>query len=95
MSEKPVLGPIVIIPDACTCPVCQPDLWALGIKGGGRIHKAVLSVIETQEEKVRRLEAALLRIQRAGNDCHPTAIWMQKIAAHALDPQWPDPGEHP
>jgi len=38
------------------------------------------------------LRAALETIRRAGNDSNPQAIWMQKIAAHALFPeQWPLP----
>lgn len=32
-------------------------------------------------------------IRYAGNDAHPTAIWMQKVAAHAMEPnKWPHPG---
>lgn len=39
-----------------------------------------------------RLRDALRTIQRAGNNSDATAIWMQKIAAHALHPeQWPHP----
>lgn len=35
-------------------------------------------------DEIERLRAALLRIQRSGNHNHPAAIWMQKVAAHAL-----------
>lgn len=42
------------------------------------------------------LRKALAVIQRSGNGGSPNAIWMQKIAAHALFPeQWPHPGDAP
>lgn len=48
-------------------------------------------------DEIARLSAALRKIQRSANDSHPTAIWMQKVAAHALHPQqWPEqPEESP
>lgn len=42
-----------------------------------------------------RYYKALEKIRFAGNDANPIAIWMQKVAAHAMDPiLWPDPGLH-
>lgn len=57
-------------------------------------------ICEAQEisaalDEIERLRAALRRIRYAGNDSHPTAIWMQTVAAHAMEPQWPNPGEQP
>jgi hypothetical protein len=49
----------------------------------------------TNRGTIERLGAALAKIRYAGNDSHPTAIWMQKVAAHAMQPMWPDPGEQP
>lgn len=43
-----------------------------------------------------RVDAILSRIRYAGNNGDPTAVWMQKLAAHAMEPdKWPDPGEQP
>ncbi len=37
---------------------------------------------------------ALRRIRFAGNATGADAVWMQKVAAHAMEPhRWPDPGE--
>ena len=44
---------------------------------------------------IERLRSALRQIQHSANDSHPTAIWMQKVAAHALNPQWPEPPPQP
>ncbi len=42
---------------------------------------------------VERLRSALMEIRFSGNNSNPHAIWMQKVAAHALEPdQWPKPG---
>lgn len=42
------------------------------------------------------LRAALTKIRTAGYNWDETAQWMQKVAAHALEPgRWPDPGEQP
>lgn len=39
---------------------------------------------------------ALTKIQFAANNSEPMAIWMQKVAAHAMRPeQWLDPGPAP
>lgn len=39
---------------------------------------------------------ALRQIRTAGYNDHPTCVWMQKVAAHALEPQkFPHPGEQP
>lgn len=39
---------------------------------------------------------ALRQIRTAGYNDHPTSVWMQKVAAHALEPQkFPHPGEQP
>jgi hypothetical protein len=47
-------------------------------------------------EDAPRYRAALEKIRFAGNASHPIAIWMQKVAAHAMQPeQWPDPGPAP
>jgi hypothetical protein len=46
-----------------------------------------------KDEKTERLEAALAKIRFAGNNADATAIWMQKVAAYAMEPEkWPDPG---
>jgi len=38
----------------------------------------------------------LSTIRHAGENCHPTAVWMQQLAAHALDPvKWGHPGQEP
>jgi predicted aldo/keto reductase-like oxidoreductase len=51
---------------------------------GGRFEAA---------DEIERLRAALGRIRYAGFNDHPTCVWMQKVAAHGMDPHWPDPGE--
>jgi hypothetical protein len=52
--------------------------------------------MDEKDEKIKRLEAALAKIRFAGNNAHATAIWMQKVAAHAMEPEkWPDPGPQP
>lgn len=39
---------------------------------------------------------ALQQIREAGHNDHPTSVWMQKVAAHALHPdKFPHPGEQP
>lgn len=39
---------------------------------------------------------ALQQIRQAGYNEHPTSVWMQKVAAHALEPRkFPNPGEQP
>ena len=39
---------------------------------------------------------ALQQIRQAGYNEHPTSVWMQKVAAHALEPQkFAHPGEQP
>lgn len=39
---------------------------------------------------------ALQQIREAGYNEHPTAVWMQKVAAHAMEPnKFPHPGEQP
>lgn len=42
-----------------------------------------------------RLRAALTTIRTAGNDS-PQTVWMQEVAAHALEPdKWPEAGKLP
>lgn len=38
--------------------------------------------------------SALKEIRFSGNDS-PLSVWMQKVAAHGMDPKWPHPGEQP
>jgi hypothetical protein len=53
-----------------------------------------VSMATENDERIKQLLAALAKIRFAGNDSHPTAIWMQKVAAHAMEPEkWTDPGE--
>lgn len=41
-------------------------------------------------------QSALQQIREAGYNEHPTSVWMQKVAAHALEPQkFAHPGEQP
>ncbi len=42
------------------------------------------------------MHRALRAIRFAGNNSDPTCIWMQKLAANAMDPdKYPHPGEQP
>ena len=48
-----------------------------------------------RRDDVDPLRAALTTIRQAGNDSEQTK-WMQKVAAHALEPgKWPSPGNQP
>lgn len=43
-----------------------------------------------------RMARALQSIREAGHNTHPTSIWMQQVAAHALEPEkWPEPTPEP
>lgn len=45
---------------------------------------------------VELLRATLSEIRQAGHNTHPAAIWMQKLAAHALEPEkFAHPGPQP
>jgi hypothetical protein len=47
------------------------------------------------EREVNRLRTALTTIRTSGNDSQQ-CIWMQKVAASALEPgRWPDAGKSP
>jgi len=51
-----------------------------------------LHVVEERDA----LKVALSKIRFAGNNADATAVWMQKVAAHATEPaKWPDPGSPP
>lgn len=67
------------------CDACRKKPGSPGLCSGCLTNRAT----------IERLGAALAKIRYAGNDSHPTAIWMQKVAAHAMQPMWPDPGEQP
>jgi hypothetical protein len=54
----------------------------------------VVTVTDTAyRERAEQLEDALRTIRFAGYNDHATVIWMQKLAAHAMEPdKWPHPG---
>jgi hypothetical protein len=48
------------------------------------------------DQRRAHMETGLKIIRYAGQTFDPTAVWMQKIAAHALDPEkWPLPPDQP
>lgn len=54
------------------------------------------SVLERASNRLAFFEAALSKIRFSGNAAVPIAIWMQKVAAHAMEPdKLPDPGAQP
>ena len=55
----------------------------------------VSGALKIAADQLQRLHDALEVIQYAGNHGNPTAIWMQKIAAHAINERWPHPGDQP
>lgn len=61
-------------------------LWRAGKLIGGdedAVRDALLAGME-------RTLAALKTIRESGWNEHPTAVWMQKVAAHAMEPnKWP------
>lgn len=48
------------------------------------------------DQRRAHLETGLKVIRYAGQNFDPTSVWMQKIAAHALEPEkWPMPPDQP
>lgn len=88
--------------NALKCPYCNPNRLvpaeqADDIERQHKVDRQKTLELNLLVQENRTLWAALFQIQRAGNDNHPTAIWMQKVAAHALYPQqWPaQPADSP
>ncbi len=54
------------------------------------------AMIKSLVNNVERMKAALKTIRESGWNEHPTAIWMQKVAAHAMEPhKWPEQPNQP
>jgi len=64
-----------------------------------RLNERLRLYEEASQESRReneRLRSDLAKIRFAGNSANAIAIWMQKVAAHAMEPEkWPDPGKQP
>lgn len=55
-----------------------------------------LSSQNAADQRRAHLETGLKVIRHAGQNFDSTAVWMQKIAAHALEPEkWPLPPDQP
>lgn len=66
-------------------------LWrSYEMKGeNDEVRDALLSALE-------RTLQALKKIRESGWNEHPTAVWMQKVAAEAMEPgKWPEQPDQP
>ena len=53
-------------------------------------------LVDDKNTEIARLMVALKTIRFAGQNANPTTIWMQKVAAHAMEPnQWPEQPDKP
>lgn len=59
-------------------------------------YSKLSSELYDTKRRLRMCEDGLQRIRHAGQNEHPTAQWMQKVAAHAMEPaQWPAQPDQP
>ncbi len=71
----------------------KKTMWAIFDDMPRKRYRALTSLGPASESNNRLLQA-LRTIRFAGRNEHPTSVWMQKAAAHAMEPdKWPDPGE--
>lgn len=77
---------------ACGRPIAPGTIWQTALEYWEHQPGECVNILLAE---IARLKKELSDIRYAGNNSRPTAIWMQKVAAHAMQPGWPDPGEQP